>query len=151
MEELTPSIMTIYVIMIVIWTIIILVFQLYENFKPLTLFILLLPYLIFIYQMGMANSFVKPSPNELFRDTAITIVIIFALPFLNYYNQCDRDAEHKKKSTKLTIFIVSLAFISLIPLQSDETGLSLWRYCRTSLEVMVIFLFIYIFAQYLCF
>ena len=133
-----------YVIMIFIWTLLIVFYQLYFILAGI---VLIIPYILFGLAILKADSFVLNGENNSNRETYITIVFILALSFTAYIEKMYENGI--KNIWTIMLIILILATLSLIPVWTDKMGECIWKHCRTSFEVMAFTLLIYIFVSYI--
>ena len=144
-DKCSINIQITYIILIILWTLITILFYLYNTIACLILFI---PYVIFIYSIIKADNFPTFTQKELLAGSFITIVIVIAVPLLNFLGPKINNTLKQSKMEQLMIFTVIIALFSLIPIIVEQDHVCIWRHLRIGLEIMSLILFIYILLNY---
>jgi hypothetical protein len=130
------------IIFMLIWTMIIIFFGLYQTKG---FFILWLPYILFGISFFNSDSFTNEVCNTTLQNTFITIGLIMCIPLLTFLEKSDK-IKHDIKEL-LIVAIICILFTYLhVWLPVDD--IYIWKHIKSFFETIAVVLFMYVLIMY---
>lgn len=144
-EETVEQIQFVYIISLVIWLLIICVFQLYRS-DLVGWVILAIPPIIFL--AGYSNSYYlcEDVERENFQSNYFGVGLLLILPLLTWVNT-DYKGD-RKKFTRVLVLAVIIVMLSLLDVWVRKDYLSVCKHVKSSLQTIALVLLIFAFYTY---
>lgn len=138
-----------YVIYMIIWTGIIIWFELYIT-DIVGWLVLFIPYIIFAFGFCNAECLCREVENHMYRNNYLTIGLIIVLPLLTWISKDYKGAtlRETKRFKAFVVLAIILIILSMLDIWVPRNWLSVHKHGKSALQTLALTLLVFAFYNY---
>ncbi len=141
--QVVTYIRMIYVIAIIIWTMIILIFQLYET-DLIGWLLLAIPFVIFLIGYASASQVTIDVEEDVYKYNYLSVGLLIVLPLITYLNRDYTGCNiRKQRFTSVLVLSLIIILLSMIDVWIPRRWISTIRHLKSTLQTMALTLLMY--------
>lgn len=148
-QRIASYVKIVYIIMAVIWTFIIICFQLYD-IDFIGFLILTIPYLVYGFGYFTSDYLCREVEVALFTSNYLAVGLLVILPLISWVSRDygGESYEHALRFKTILVLAVILIMLTMLDIWVPRNWLSVYKHVKSSIQTMAVGLLIYGFYCY---